>query len=998
MLKLIQKLLPLLALLLSVEATGKPDLESSKRYHIVCTLFTNGCVTDGKTANAHTPLYYLSKSSKEESTYWIFDELENGLFTIQNAATKQYITYDGQRTDEATDGETRRYVDMTDDVNGDYSLWSFHQQSQGVYAIRNAAERDHIWDVRTGSYVVGTYANSGSANSNQCFSIYDEKGTLVVEASTPSVLGINVTSWLDATTESMDRWMTTGTWKYNTGDGGSHYNNEEGSFLVAPFIESWHESSSGPLDDCSLSQQLTSLPAGSYTLMADMMAVRQSYRNHPNEPATNVVLYAGNAEIPVATGNDPPQRFSLAFTLSETSTIEVGVQVRGTNANWVAIDNMKLYFHGTEEELIAGERTKVEAELEGRDNADEYLALIAAAGDDFEQLEAIRKKIVMMPEADPIGKAATDLLINGRSPIYAKSTNVYLCSIPLSEFGSDMTATVSYTPKNGCGNLSIDGSEVEPGASYTFSGVSGGKNYTLSIRTASGTDITIPLTFTSLPVVKISGSFSNTYSEGYITVSEPDKSEPAEMLSMKAKWRGGITNGSDKHKRNYHVKLKDENDEKLEKKFFGLRKDNSWILEACQVDMSRIRNRTLTDLWNDFSTPPYYIDEEPKALTGTRGNFVELVLNDEYRGIYCMTENMDRKQMKLKKYDEENGVTHGQLWKSKDWSYSVFMGHNSNSNHYPMTSPMSYDNNRDMWDCYEVKYPDFEDYGNKTDWSTLYNAVDFVATASDEEFRKHAAEYFDLPLVIDYYILMETILSTDNHGKNMFFGVYDKEADKRITLAVWDMDATCGQRWSDAYYHQSFLGPEQDYTQFIINNEHGDYNLFRRLRNTDADNFNMKVRLRYQQLRQGELQTDRILQRFRNYLNEFKTAGSDQREYARWNGDSDIAGLILDFDNEMEYLTDWFTRRMNYLDEKRFDIASLPNRGDVNGDGAVDIGDAVAIVNHILKKPYGSFVESAADINGDTDIDIADAVAIVNLILKKSAGSRQGKRIRRSPN
>ena len=29
----------------------------------------------------------------------------------------------------------------------------------------------------------------------------------------------------------------------------------------------------------------------------------------------------------------------------------------------------------------------------------------------------------------------------------------------------------------------------------------------------------------------------------------------------------------------------------------------------------------------------------------------------------------------------------------------------------------------------------------------------------------------------------------------------------------------------------------------------------------------------------------------------------------------------------MEYLTDWFTRRMNYLDETRFDIASLPATG-----------------------------------------------------------------------
>ena len=37
-----------------------------------------------------------------------------------------------------------------------------------------------------------------------------------------------------------------------------------------------------------------------------------------------------------------------------------------------------------------------------------------------------------------------------------------------------------------------------------------------------------------------------------------------------------------------------------------------------------------------------------------------------------------------------------------------------------------------------------------------------------------------MPVLIDYYILMETILSTDNHGKNMFFAVYDKEEDKKM--------------------------------------------------------------------------------------------------------------------------------------------------------------------------------------------------------------------------
>ena len=57
--------------------------------------------------------------------------------------------------------------------------------------------------------------------------------------------------------------------------------------------------------------------------------------------------------------------------------------------------------------------------------------------------------------------------------------------------------------------------------------------------------------------------------------------------------------------------------------------------------------------------------------------------------------------------------------------------------------------------------------------------------------------------------------------------------------------------------------------------------------------------------------------------------------------------------------------------------------GDANGDGSVDIADAVCIVNHVVSKPNSTFVPAAADANGDGDIDIADAVHIVNYVVGK---------------
>ena len=58
--------------------------------------------------------------------------------------------------------------------------------------------------------------------------------------------------------------------------------------------------------------------------------------------------------------------------------------------------------------------------------------------------------------------------------------------------------------------------------------------------------------------------------------------------------------------------------------------------------------------------------------------------------------------------------------------------------------------------------------------------------------------------------------------------------------------------------------------------------------------------------------------------------------------------------------------------------------GDVNGNGGVDIGDAVAIVNYLVGKESSNFVEVAADTNKNGQIDIGDAVAIVNVLVGKT--------------
>lgn len=58
--------------------------------------------------------------------------------------------------------------------------------------------------------------------------------------------------------------------------------------------------------------------------------------------------------------------------------------------------------------------------------------------------------------------------------------------------------------------------------------------------------------------------------------------------------------------------------------------------------------------------------------------------------------------------------------------------------------------------------------------------------------------------------------------------------------------------------------------------------------------------------------------------------------------------------------------------------------GDVNGDGLVNIADAIGLVNHILGKSTFEVDELAADANEDGLLNITDAIAIINLILTQN--------------
>jgi len=224
---------------------------------------------------------------------------------------------------------------------------------------------------------------------------------------------------------------------------------------------------------------------------------------------------------------------------------------------------------------------------------------------------------------------AQSLNIGGHYAALDTINNMWLCSVPQSLFGNDFTATVNYGDE--VSDFAIDSVAVASGEEFTFLGMNGGTRYAVTCQMGDSL-FTGYITFTWLPVLEISCALDNAYQYGTIYVSEPD-SALAQPLPVKMKMRGGATNTPDKNKRNFRLNFINEDSTKCNRRFLGLRKDNSWILDAGQMDFLRVRNRVSTDLWLDMARRPWYADTLPNAHNGSRGKMVEVILNGGYNGI-----------------------------------------------------------------------------------------------------------------------------------------------------------------------------------------------------------------------------------------------------------------------------------------------------------------------------------------------------------------------------
>ncbi|WP_375434892.1 CotH kinase family protein [uncultured Hymenobacter sp.] len=304
----------------------------------------------------------------------------------------------------------------------------------------------------------------------------------------------------------------------------------------------------------------------------------------------------------------------------------------------------------------------------------------------------------------------------------------------------------------------------------------------------------------------------------------------------------------------------------------NMREDNKWNLQALYNEPLRINSKVANELWLDIHEL-YYKAQEPTAKNGITMTYVELFVNEEYRGIYALSERIDRKQLKLKKYN--NGIK-GELYKGYDWGGAV-----------TFTSLPPFTNTSSIWGGFEYKHPEEE-----VNWTSLYNFVDFVKNSSNQNFYSSYQQKFNLNNAVDYYIFLNLLRAIDNTGKNIYIAKY-KTGDPYYYVP-WDLDGVFGNDWQ---------GYNMDITNDILSN--GFYD--RLIQDCSPGGFRAKLIERWAELRVSIITEDNIFAKFRANSNYLLHNKAYEREHIAWNTYAiDTA--------QFTYINTWVKNRLNYLD------------------------------------------------------------------------------------
>lgn len=261
---------------------------------------------------------------------------------------------------------------------------------------------------------------------------------------------------------------------------------------------------------------------------------------------------------------------------------------------------------------------------------------------------------------------------------------------------------------------------------------------------------------------------------GTITVFDPDLSgENYTVTQSRLEYHQKGGSSSYFEKKSYSLTLLDKDGGNNKQSLLGMRRDDDWKLNSLYTDEYRIREKTASQIWEKIDIFNAEVSE-----AGPHMEYIEVVLDNEYLGLYALTEPVDAKKCNLEEEDILYKVADLYLPEEEEIRLAAGAG----------------------WNAYQsvrIRFPKaITDY-QKT-WQPIKDYLILLDNASSEETPDPDSllSCLDLENVLDYLIFIQTVSASDNSWKNIYYAAHKQEDNRyRMIQHPWDLDYTFGNNF-----------------------------------------------------------------------------------------------------------------------------------------------------------------------------------------------------------
>lgn len=264
-------------------------------------------------------------------------------------------------------------------------------------------------------------------------------------------------------------------------------------------------------------------------------------------------------------------------------------------------------------------------------------------------------------------------------------------------------------------------------------------------------------------------------------------------LPAQIRGRGNSTWNYDK--KPYRLKFDDKVD------LFGMGKARDWVLLANTVDMTMLRNLAVYRMAQEFESMKYTTDCE----------FVHIYLNDDYRGLYLVVEQVEEGKNRVEIGDGLK--SDGKVSSPKETGFLLECGNGDSSGGQKEFRPES--SGRVSTEKVVIKSPEPEVL---TDAHVSYikKYYEDVQKAIAEDDFDTLCNLVDIDSVVDSFICTQYVLSGDM-GYDYF--VYKEPGGKLFMGPLWDYDQSSGSSEHGGKNHRGYSAadPHPWYVKLIEN-------------------------------------------------------------------------------------------------------------------------------------------------------------------------------------